>query len=223
MSKIACRGTTIGPAYEAEPNRMEMGLTTLAELRNNLSGPSPEYTAKQLHKVPIAPVVDRTKFLLDRCRGKVVLDIGASGPMHYRIAEVASKCYGIDRENRSDVLAVDLDDYHSMLPEYEDVEVVICGEVIEHLSNPGWFLDRLRKAYTCPVIITVPNAFGDGGRGSLAQQNLENCNLDHVAWYSHRTIKTLLERAGYSIREFYWYGHKQARPKFSEGLIVVTA
>jgi hypothetical protein len=47
----------------------------------------------------------------------------------------------------------------------------------------------------------------------------ENVNVDHVAWYSWRTLKTLLDRYGYPIREFYWY---KGRPRFAEGIIVVT-
>lgn len=194
---------------------------TLDHLRDTLCGPDEAYRKKQLHPVPDAPVVDRAAFILGRCKGKVVLDVGASGPMHEAIVRVAAKCYGIDREHRSDVLAVDLDDYRSELPQLPDVQLVVCGEVVEHLGNPAQFLQRLRTAHNCPVIITVPNAFGDGGRKSL-ERGVENCNLDHVAWYSHRTIKTLLERAGYGITEFCWYGSKGQRPKFSEGMIVVA-
>jgi len=43
------------------------------------------------------------------------------------------------------------------------------------------------------------------------------CHRDHVSYYSYTTIKVLLERAGYSIVEHYWYGGK---PYISEGLIV---
>lgn len=205
-------------------------MSTIAEIRNSLGGPSTEYRAKQLHAVPESPVVQREPFILERCAGKVVLDIGASGPMHESIVRVASKCYGIEKPGgpgMSDVVRgdtiefIDLDDYHQILPIFSGVEIIICGEVLEHLSNPGWFLTRLRKAYNCPLIITVPNAFGEAGRRSL-ERGIENCNIDHIAWHSHRTIKTLLNRHGYGIIEFYWYGRNGQRPKFSEGLIVVT-
>ena len=221
--KIKCAGTAI-EKYE-EPNRMTMECLTIADFRESLCGPSPEYVAKMCHPVPDAPVVNREDFILARCQGKVVLDIGASGPMHEGIVEVSKRCYGIDRPVRSDVLlghdtfGIDLDDRDCDLPILRDVELMVCGEVIEHLSNPGWFLDRLRKAYPrIPVIVTVPNAFSDIGRAALLK-GPENCNGDHIAWHSHRTIKTLLSRHGYEIREFLWY---RGRPKFSEGLIVVT-
>jgi hypothetical protein len=67
-------------------------------------------------------------------------------------------------------------------------------------------------------VITVPNAFAQAGRSHMLR-GVENVNVDHVAWYSHRTLKTLLERVGYDIKEFHWY---RGVPYLAEGLIVVT-
>lgn len=204
-------------------------MTTIAELRNSLSGPSEEYRRKQLHAVPEAKVVNREEFILSRVAGKVVLDIGASGRMHEAICKAARFTYGIDRPcgkpwGQSDVvlggrcniyLDLDLDE---RLPRYDEVEIIVCGEVIEHLSNPGWFLKRLRGGYRCPVIITVPNAFCDSGRRQL-EGGIENVNSDHVAYYSFHTLSELVRREGYKIREHYWYN---GRPRFAEGLIFVV-
>jgi hypothetical protein len=48
---------------------------------------------------------------------------------------------------------------------------------------------------------------------------MENVNIDHVAWYSPRTLRTLLERARWNITEFAWYG---GDPGVAEGLIAVA-
>lgn len=182
---------------------------------------------KQLHAVPDAPVVQRETFILERCRDKVVLDIGASGPMHDGIVKVAKFCYGIDaaRETLEAEQGpnwhneyMDLDEFDAQIPRWWDVEIVVCGEVIEHLSNPGFFLERLREAYKCQTIITVPNAFAEAGRKSL-ERGVENVNREHVAYYSYQTLKELVTRHGYSIVDFAWYN---GRPKFSEGLIFVV-
>jgi hypothetical protein len=37
------------------------------------------------------------------------------------------------------------------------------------------------------------------------KQGRENVNIDHVAWYSPRTLRTLLERVGYTIQTFAYY------------------
>ena len=204
-----------------------MSFATLDALRESLARPgkvrSPEYVSKMMHAVPEADVVDRETFILDRCRGKVVLDVGASGRMHERIVEVADSCYGIDRPGTSDVtgvVGIDLDDVNEPLPLFvTDADIVVCGEVLEHLGNPGHFLDRLRdKCPNTPVIITVPNAFSAAGQRHM-EDRIENVNIDHVSWYSWRTMKTLLERCKYTVEEFHWYG---GEPYTAEGLIFLV-
>lgn len=217
------------------------GFATIDALRESLAGParrerSPEYVARMLHEVPDAEVVDRAKFIVGRATGKVVLDIGASGPMHEAIVAVARRTFGIDRpaanqvssaapcdqelESGTDVkFGIDLDWRDSHLPRLPDIELVVCGEVLEHLSNPGWLLDRIRLVYPkAPVIVTAPNAFAEIGRRHLERDETENVNIDHVAYYSWRTLKTLVERAGYKVAEHYWYN---GRPLFAEGLVFV--
>lgn len=201
-------------------------MNTLEDLRD-LCGSThqlgSEYERKQIHKIPDAPVVDRVAFILERCKGKRVLDVGASGPLHEAIKKVAQWCVGIDHprndkgESRPGAFYVDLDS-RPILPN-RPVDLVVCGEVVEHLSNPGRFLDALIAMYPkTPVIITVPNAFSDAGR-KWVEGGSENCNHDHTAWFSHRTLKTLVERAGYAVKEMAWYN---GRPRFSEGLIFVV-
>lgn len=180
------------------------------------------YAAKMLHKVPDAPVLNRAAYLLEHTTGLRVLEFGASGPMHEKIKAAAASYMGVDRDAVDRVVAFDLDDVHeTLLPAMYDPgpDVIICGEVLEHLSNPGWFLTRLRRQFSgIPTIITVPNAFCDIGRSHTAR-GTENVNIDHVAWYSYRTLKTLLNRAGYINLTFGWYGGK---PMTAEGLIVLT-
>lgn len=199
-----------------------MSAATVDALRTELMTgrpPMPEaYRQKQIHEVPTAEVKDRKVFVLERVAGKTVLELGASGPLHDAIAAAAARCYGLDKQPAPGVEAIDLDDVAAEVPAYAGVELVVAGEVLEHLSNPGWLLDRLRRTYGCPLLVTVPNAFSQIGLGWL-NKGIENVNREHVAYYSYRTVRTLLERHGFTIAEFYWYhGH----PKFSEGLIVVT-
>lgn len=197
-----------------------MAFATIDSLRSGLhAAHSEEYLAKYMHRVPPAPVVDRDKFLLDSAEGKVVLDIGASGPMHLALVKKAKKVYGIDRVDADGIVGIDLDDFHATLPVYPDVELIICGEILEHLSNPGWLLKRLRVAYpTTRLVVTVPNAFNSMCRPALSK-GIENVNSDHVAWYSYTTLTNLLKREGWIVEVFAWY---KGDPYFSEGLIAVT-
>jgi 2-polyprenyl-3-methyl-5-hydroxy-6-metoxy-1,4-benzoquinol methylase len=172
-----------------------------------------------IHAIPVATSVDRVAFILKHCAGKRVLDFGASGPMHAAIVKAAVSCLGVDRADGPGVVGFDLDNVEQLSLPPADPEIIICGEVLEHLSNPGWFLTRLRRQFTgVPVVITVPNAFADAGRGWLAK-GVECVNKDHVAWYSPKTLSVLLQRAGYTVGGLFWYG---GTGPTAEGLVVVT-
>lgn len=198
-----------------------MTYATIDDLRESLAQPahrSPEYAAKMIHPVPDAEVVDRARFILERVRGRVVLDVGASGPMHDKVVQAASRCHGIDREEASGVVGFDLDDTGPVqVPHFDEVEVVLCGEVLEHLSNPGWLLTRLRRQYPVSTIVTVPNAHSKAGRQHI-EVGEENVNVGHTAWYSWHTLKVLVERAGYAVKDFKWYN---GEPYTAEGIIFV--
>jgi 2-polyprenyl-3-methyl-5-hydroxy-6-metoxy-1,4-benzoquinol methylase len=211
-----------------------MSFATIEDLRSQLGSspaqkPDPAYTAKMLHPIPEGKEVDRAAFILERVTGKRVLEFGATGAMHDAVVEVAAHVFGVDRENGPGVHGFDLDaiefenngewETQTGLPNYDNPDIILCGEVIEHLSNPGWFLTRLHKQHPgVPVLISVPNAFTKVGSSYLAK-GLENVNVDHVAWYSPRTLKTLLNRAGYDIAEFAWY---HGTPPYAEGMIVMA-
>jgi hypothetical protein len=197
---------------------------TIDELRSQLGAPQLserqlDYNVRMMHTLPDGAVVKRDEFILDRCRQKLVVEFGASGPMTKKIQAVASGYMGIDRTASKGIVAFDMDDVAvNTLPWPTSADVVICGEVLEHLTNPGWFLHRLRLYARCPVVISVPNALGAIAQKHM-KQGIENVNVDHVAWYSPRTLKTLLDRYAFTIREFAYYN---GTGPDAEGLVVVA-
>lgn len=201
-----------------------MSYATIDDLRSQLGKPTkavdPAYAAKMLHPFPSGAIVNREAFILERATGKRVLEFGASGDLHAKLTEVA-KVSGVDRHDAPGVTGFDLDDIcWSVLPYGETpVDLIVCGETLEHLANPGYFLQRVKQQWPgVPMIVTVPNALSSIAQKHLAQ-GLENVNIDHVAWYSPRTLKTLLERVGFSITAFAYYNGDG--PK-AEGLIAVV-
>ena len=178
--------------------------------------------ATMLHEVPEVETKDRERFILERCAGKRVLNIGSAGSdargrLHRRIRAVASELWGVDREGAD--FNMDLDDLATALAiDLPDVDLIVCGEVLEHLANPGSFLRWLNDDET-PVIITVPNAYSVNARDWNEKRQTECVNVDHVAWYSWRTLTTLVERYGYTVAEWYWYG---GQPRVAEGLELYT-
>jgi hypothetical protein len=200
-----------------------MSYATIDDLRSHLGAKvvpaeSAAYAAKMLHALPSGAIVNREAFVLERCLGRKVLEFGASGRLHDELVKV-STVIGVDRHDSDGVIGFDLDDVtQPALPGPLRVDVVVCGEVLEHLSNPGWFLRRVKDQWPgVPVIVTVPNAFSSIAQAHV-KRGVENVNIDHVAWYSPRTLKTLVERVGFSIVAVAYYN---GDGPLAEGLIAV--
>lgn len=172
------------------------------------------------HDVPQVPIVKiRENFIVERCANKRVVNFGSNdGGLHANIKKVARDTFAVDKQGTPD-LKIDLDANDSFLLPVADVYV--CGELIEHLSNPGNFLSRVRALMPegSELIITTPNAFCETAQFYM-KQGIENVNNDHVAWYSWHTLKILVERAGFIVREFYWYGMGSAG--FNDGIIFIV-
>jgi len=195
---------------------MNSKFTSVADLRNAITSKiDPVYAAKMLQPIPDMPTVkDRKRYLVEKSRDKIVLDIGCTGPISKLIKQFAKKYYGIDKTSAENIEAVELDHRPDLMPKYEDVEVIICAETLEHLSNPGYFLLALKDKYPGKTIyITVPNA------GSYqVTDDCEVINKEHVCWYSYSTIKSLLTRYDFNIIESRWYNGPEYK---AEGLIMV--
>lgn len=177
---------------------------------------SADYVEKMLHKIPAAPVFKREEYLIKAARNKVILDVGASGPMSKALRDVAKEYHGTDIQDNGSMpnyYQIDFDKADS-LPDIDGLDIIIAGEVIEHLSNAGHFLDLLRKLET-QVILTVPNAFGATGNIYM-KRSIESVNREHVAWYSYHTLKVLTERHGFRVLLWAWYN---GQPLTAEGLI----
>ncbi len=92
----------------------------------------------------------------------------------------------------------------------EKFDVIFAGELIEHLSNPGLFLERcknhLKKGGL--LILTTPNAFcafrwvemmykrTNDPHGSKARE--------HTVWFAPEVMTVLLERAGFKVKKYYY-------------------
>jgi len=177
-------------------------------------------------------LVQRVDFIKHLCAGRKVLHLGctnwpytwesidANSLLHFELEKTASELYGFDFDQPGlDILAeaggknlfrADLEKLDEV-PLDETFDVIIAGEMIEHLSNPGLFLKGIQRFMTpaTNLIITTINAYsgmrfaiyGLRGKGGLN----EPVHPDHVAYYSFRTLSLLLKRANLDISEFCFY------------------
>lgn len=180
----------------------------------------PSYRAKMLHDVRGKDVVDRIPFICDLVVGKTILDVGASGNLHTNLVANCKKVYGLDlHPEDADTDKIDFDDPSQPIPVREGVEAIVACEIFEHLSNPGFLLSRLRKAYPSqPLVVSAPSAFSEAAALHI-KKGYENVNKDHVAWYSPKTLEWLLARHGYKIIDWAWYN---GQPYTAEGIVAVA-
>lgn len=165
-------------------------------------------------------VIDRENLILSLAEGKRVLDLGAADNLHMdekmqndewlheKICRAASCCVGIDNDEEC-VQRLRERGYHIRVANVEDLDlqevfdVIVAGELIEHVFNVGRFLDSVRK-HLAPegiLIITTPSVFSLRARPGLLRPFMRKrtMNPTHVARYCQTTLRQLLVLRGFEI------------------------
>lgn len=182
----------------------------------------------RLSDVPIRRFVMREEFILERCRGRKVLHLGCIGfqdlpvperiqrfkdHLHcklMRICDVVGVDYSRDAVEsvrsvlgESEVLCLNVEHELRPLLRERHFDVILAGDIIEHLNNPGAFLGELKECGPqTEVLITTPNAFGL----KLALRNLWGVvddSHEHTYMFSPLVLKNLLSRYGFADIEVY--------------------
>lgn len=186
----------------------------------------------QHHILPRARV-DRRAFVVNFCRGKTVLHLGcADYPLteqrirtgqllHDRITRVASRCLGVDldaqaleilRRNGFDNVVVGDAERLGELS-VGRFDIVLAGEMIEHVNNPGLFLASCREVLkpNGHLVITTINAFCLR-RMLRIPFGVESVHADHTYYFSHSTLATLTRRFGFAPEARYGYSLSNRKP-----------
>lgn len=164
--------------------------------------------------------------LLELCKNKSVLHIGAtSSPyhcikeekgelLHQKLQKITKTIIGIDVDREaikylklrgiSDIYYGDI-----VKGEYEielkklNFDIILMGDVIEHLDNPGIALKNLLELFKkdTMLILTTPNV--------MCFQNIkyillgkENVHPDHTFWPSYKTMRHLFYKYDLNIKYF---------------------
>jgi len=184
------------------------------------------------HATTPPPLVQRVDYVLALCRGRSVLHLGCTNfpyteaalrdgtLLHSRLQAVAARVVGLDADEEGltalrqggagELHRADLERLDEA-PLDETFDVVVAGEVIEHLANPGRCLTGVRR-FLRPdsrVVVTTINAYGGlrfalyatRGRGGRR----EPVHPDHVAYYSLATLTRLVERSGLHVEATCFY------------------
>ena len=78
-------------------------------------------------------------------------------------------------------------------------DLMILGEIIEHVDNPVFFLEQIREKYkdkVCKIVVTAPNIYNLLTIRDI-KNNIENINTDHRYWFSPYTLTKVMNNAGF--------------------------
>jgi 2-polyprenyl-3-methyl-5-hydroxy-6-metoxy-1,4-benzoquinol methylase len=157
----------------------------------------------------------REDMILEWAKGPNVLDVGCTDHivredsvywLHQNLRQRFPHVVGIDisEENLERMRALGYENLYRMDAEQfslaEKYDTIVAGELIEHLSNPGLFLDRVLM-HLKPggrLIITTPYVFS---LLYIVYSNLKypkTCeNAEHTHWLCVETMRKLAARHGF--------------------------
>ncbi len=170
--------------------------------------------SQPLAKIKIPKPEYRIDLMKSVCVGMSVLDIGCLDEtafelkarsgfwLHEELAAVARSIIGLDNSSTLKSGPIDTgfshiqyqDIYQLKQSDFLDAEVIVMGELIEHLTDPFSVLLHVVSEFpNCPIVLSTPNATGiTNVLGAVL--NRESNHPDHVAIYSYKTLNTLIGR-----------------------------
>ncbi len=162
----------------------------------------------------------RPEEILKWVNGPKVLDVGCTSHtiniespnwLHGRLRERFPDVVGIDisRENVENLKKAGFANLYVQSAEEielrEVFDTIVAGELIEHLSNPGAFLQRARRhlGEKGRVVLTTPNPFSIAYVLYAVLKYPRTCfNLEHTCWFCPQTMIELTRRNGFKISHF---------------------
>jgi SAM-dependent methyltransferase len=187
--------------------------------------------------LPTAAAVERDELILEQCSGKVVLHLGCvdyplleerlrtNQLLHQKLLNRAQSVWGVDIDEAGirmltndfgidKLLTVDAERLDLIADRVEQPDIVVAGEILEHVNNPGLVLTGIRNLLRPggELLVSVPNA--------LAMRiwfhtfrHRENIHPDHVVYFSPYTISNLVGRFGFRVSSLWWYWYPSTRPR----------
>ncbi|MBA4390984.1 MAG: hypothetical protein C0399_08600 [Syntrophus sp. (in: bacteria)] len=183
-------------------------------------------TISHVNTIPIKHYISRIEFFQDRLQGKKVLHLGCSAGryiadrikrnslIHSLIGKVSTELYGIDIDEPSlETMRDELGFQNLFVCDAEKLDqininkkfdIVLAGDLLEHLSCPGAMLEGSKRFLekNGQIIISTNNAFGIHFQVKRWMGRYKE-HVEHVCFFSPETLVNLFERHGYKVIEMY--------------------
>jgi len=173
----------------------------------------------------IRKYVARDTEIINLCRGKKVLHLGCVGftdctrkqkvalakqSLHAKLSEM-TECVGVDYDATrikelqeakvfNNVVYGNVEHLGALNEDLGTFDVVLAGDIIEHLSNPGMMLEGI-KPYLRPegkFIVSTPNAFGIAAFLRYVTGKFKE-GEEHVLCFNPITLEQILSRHDYTV------------------------
>lgn len=174
-------------------------------------------------------VISKDEFLVSQCVKKHVLDVGCVGQtrgyatnewLFDKYKTVAKSVTGVD-VNVEGIEALKAQGYDVVTPEQlrsrqRKYEIIIMSDVIEHVDNPGVFLEEY-AAYLSTngrIIVTTPNSTRIRTFLEILFSGNYSLNHEHTMWFCPKTMVELISRTSLNPERFFWlkeYGYDKYR------------
>ena len=168
-------------------------------------------------------VVPKDDLIVELARGRRVLDLGcidhsadtalALGGdwLHARLRGAADSLVGVDLlPNDAEVLNargydIRIADVESLDLD-EQFDLIVAGDLIEHLSNVGRFLESVSRHMhdQAAFVVTTPNPFNIEQFSQALFRNRVMVNPEHTAWIDPHVMHELISRSPFEIVNFAW-------------------
>lgn len=157
--------------------------------------------------------------IVELAKGKRVLNIGCCGSdaltntnsVHGQFANVSDYCVGIDifeegiKKMQSDGLNVSVANAENFNLN-ETFDLVVLGDVIEHVSNPGRVFDMANQHLKDDglLAVTTPNPFALTLMVKRILGKSFKVNNEHICWFDPVLLSFLLDRSGFVPEQIIW-------------------
>lgn len=176
--------------------------------------------------------VYRIKFIIDLCKSKSVLSLGCGEyplteqnikrdeHIHLKLNELSNDVYGVEMDinsveilrNKYKIKNIFLGNVEKLndIPISKIFDVILAGDIIEHLDCPGLMLEGIKKFMdnNSILIISTNNAYSiPANMRYFIGKNPDSKN--HLCIFSKSTLLNILDKRGFRIENICGaYDHK---------------
>lgn len=181
-----------------------------------------------------APVMVKDDYILKACTGKNVLDVGCVGQnkfftdprwVHAKIKKISGKLTGVDI-NQSHQKEFEELGYTLLTPEklaisQEKFDVIVMGDVIEHVDNLVEFLNFYKGFLNenGVMVITTPNALSIRQTLNVLLYGRPGINDEHTSVLECNTMLELFGRTKLDVVDFNWLHEYSKAKKLSTKIV----